>query len=107
MTDWSVPNWGDQWEPEVEVPLLRELANLVEAQWPHIRCRPDFTTVGSAFVEFLVKDLVIGRACVSALDPTAPLFSCYLGAAEDEFHGSNMAAAASVIGHYSSALPEA
>lgn len=105
MTDWSIPNWGEPWQPEVEIPLLRALATLVESRWPHIRCAPDFATVGAAFIEFYTNDVCIGRACVSVLESGVPHFSCYLGATEDEFQGYNIEAAASVVGHYSDALP--
>lgn len=105
MTDWSVPNW-EPWEPDIEVPLLQALAAKVAAAWPHIEGRPDFSTVGAAVVEFFSGPVCIARACVSALDPSAPLFSCYLGALEDEFHGHNIEAIASLVGHYTDALPD-
>ena len=106
MNDWSIPDWGDPWEPSLEIPCLNALADLVESQWPHIRCMPDFTTTGAAFVEFHTGDICIGRACVSTLNPDKPFFSCYLGADEDEFHGYSMQAAASVVGHYINELPD-
>jgi hypothetical protein len=106
MTDWSIPNWQDPWDPAAEVLYLRSLATLVETRWPHLQCRPDFSTEGAAFVEFHAGDTCVGRACVSVLEQGQPHFSCYLGAAEDEFHGCSIEAAASVVGHYLDALPD-
>lgn len=106
MTDWSIPNWGEPWDPAAEVPHLRSLATAIESRWPHLECKPDFSTEGAAFVEFFAGSICIGRACVSVLEPGEPRFSCYLGAAEDEFHGYNLQAAASVVGYYSNALPD-
>lgn len=106
MADWSIPNWGEPWQPEVEVPLLQSLASEVTSRWPHIQCRPDFTTVGSAFVEFFSGSVCVGRAYVSVIDRAAPYFSCYLGASEDEFHGHNTHALAALVGHYHDGLPD-
>lgn len=78
MNDWSIPEWGEPWDPAAEIPYLRS-----------------------------VDDTCIGHACVSVLEPDRPHFSCYLGAAEDEFHGYNIRAAASVVGHYMDAMPDA
>jgi hypothetical protein len=107
MTDWSIPNWGELWEPATEIPYLRLLAELVELRWPNIHCKPDFSTEGAAFVEFITGKICIGRACVSVLEPEQPHFSCYLGKTEDEFHGYNIEAAAAIVGHYFDALPDA
>ncbi len=106
MNEWIVPKWGEPWDPEFEVPLLKELAMQISSTHPEIKCVPDFETEGCAFCQLYRNKLNIGRVCVTKHNDGSPFYSAYLGQDEDEFHGYNTKAIISVVSCYDTELPE-
>lgn len=86
MTDWSIPNLSEPWDPAAEIPYLCLLTALVEFRWPRFLSNSNFSIEG-AFVEiFFACNVCNGQACVYVLDSGEAHFSCYLRNAEDKFH---------------------
>ena len=89
MSKWKIPKWKDLYEPEYEVPILKELSVVIQNTERSITCEPDFSTEGCAFVSLVRNGIVFGRICVARNESGSPFFSGYFGASEDEFHGFN------------------
>jgi len=105
MSTWDIPSWGEPWNPDFEVPILHEMALLIETVDSSITCTPDFEVEGCAFVELYRNKINIGRICLSQHENGRPFFSGYFGAEEDEFHGFNRNATAHAATMYFSELP--
>ena len=105
MNKWEIPNWGEPWEPEYEVPILKELAQLIEQLDKTIQCQPDFELKGCAFVQLFRNNKNIGRICLSKHESGEPFYSGYFGENEDEFHGFNSQAVANAALSYITELP--
>ena len=106
MNKWNIPNWGEPWDPEFEVPILKELASNIEKQDNSIVCEPDFETKGCAFIQLYKDKLNIGRICLTKHDDGTPFYSGYFGNDEDEFHGFNQQAVISAAVTYVTELPD-
>ena len=105
MNKWEIPNWDNIWEPEYEVPLLKELALIIEKLDSSIECQPDFETEGCAFIQIIKNNINIGRICLTKHESGEPFYSGYFGSKEDEFHGFNKQAVANTALKYDTELP--
>ena len=105
MDNWEIPNWREPWEPEYEIPILRELAQFIEQLDGSIKCLPDFEVEGCAFIQLFRNEKNIGRICLSKHESGEPFYSGYFGADEDEFHGFNQQAVAHAAIRYITELP--
>jgi len=105
MKKWEIPNWGEPWEPEFEVPILKELAELIEELDRSVKCEPDFEVEGCAFIQLFRNKQNIGRICVAKHETGVPFYSGYFGETDDEFQGFNREAVANTAIVYKSELP--
>jgi len=105
MTQWTIPDWPEPFDPGYEVPHLKALALEISSRFPAIECLPNFSVEGCAFVTFHKAGILIGRACVAEHDSGDPFFSAYFGSDTDEFHGFQRESIIQLAAIYETRLP--
>ena len=88
--DWKCPDWGEPWEPQIEIDWAKKIATQIYESNPDLSFRLDTETEGCLYVELWRGEMLIGTLTLSALRANSPLVSMFLGAEEDEFHVSNL-----------------
>lgn len=87
---WECPEWGEPWEPQVELNWARRICTQVHKANHDLCFRLDTETEGCLFVELIRDGMLIGVFTISVLLPEAPLVSMFMGSEGDEFDITNL-----------------